>query len=235
MTIKQASTWNNFFQYQESERDRRLGKKSREYIVSKYLQLFTNTFVNDKNLSLLELGAGRGEITKGILKSKAPFFKRYIATELTSSGVQALKKLRIPVKQMDAQRLTFKKDSFDVVCAFDVMHHVPIPKKMAEEMTRVAKKHIFLIEANGLSIARRILEQTQWYKTLGENSYFPWQYLSFFPREQFSSLTIRPFLFVPPKIPHSFMGSIPLISDTLEKIPFLKWQCSGVIIHGVKK
>ncbi len=233
--MKQASAWNNFFQYRESERDSRLGKKSREYIVSKYLQLFTNTFANDSNLSFLELGAGRGEITKGILKNKAPFLKRYTATELTASGVRALKKLQIPVKQMDAQNLTFKKNAFDVVCAFDVMHHVPNPKKMAEEMTRVAKKHIFLIEANGLSIARRILEQTQWYKTLGENSYFPWKYLSFFPRKEFTELSIRPFLFVPPKIPNSLVDSIPLISNTLEKIPLLNWQCSGVVIHGVKK
>lgn len=232
--MKQDSAWNNFFQYRQSERDSRLGKKSREYIVSKYLQLFTNTFANDGNLSFLELGAGRGEITKSILKNKLPFLKTYMATELTPSGVRALKKLQIPVKQMDAQNLTFKKNAFDVVCAFDVMHHVPNPKKMAQEMTRVAKRHIFLIEANGLSIARRILEQTRWYKTLGENSYFPWQYLSFFPREQFSSLTIRPFLFVPPKIPLFLIDNIPLISDTLEKFPLLKWQCSGVVISGVK-
>jgi len=235
MKKNNSNSWNTFFSRQESERDSRLGVKSTEYIISKYYQLYQSAFSHEKRLSFLELGAGRGEITQEILKRRPHFLNRYVVTELTASGVKALKHLSIPVKRMDAQRLTFKNSSFDAVVAFDVMHHVPDPRKMGNEMARVAKKHIFLIEANGLSLARKILEQTKWYKTMGENSYFPWQYLSFFPKNVFSKLTIRPFLFVPPNIPDSLGAIIPLVSETLERIPIVNWQCSGVVIHGVKK
>lgn len=230
-----SSQWHALFSQQLSERDARLGKKARNFIVHKYYSLFRENILKQNKLTILELGAGDGEITRQILAQGRDQINKYIATELTKSGVSALTRIGVNAQQMDAQKLLFKDKSFDVVCAFDVMHHVPDPVKMAHEMTRVTKKYVFLIEANGLSIARKLLEKTAWYRSLGENSYFPWQYLSFFPRGQFKSLTIRPFLFVPPAVPDFLAFTIPLISETLERIPLLNWQCSGVVIVGEKK
>lgn len=227
--------WNNLFNQKLSERDARLGKKAREYITQKYVSLFARTVLSKPVSSILELGAGRGEITHAILTQMPKRIKRYVATELLASGVKDLRKSGVDARQMDAQNLRFPKSSFDIVAAFDVMHHVPDPSKMALEMTRVSKKYVFLIEANGLSLPRKLMEKTAWYKSLGENSYLPWQYRSFFPQKHFRTFSIHPFLFVPPGIPDSMSFIIPPISEALERIPLLNWQCSGVVMFGVKK
>lgn len=228
-------SWDELFSQKLSERDARLGQKARSYIVQKYYSLFKEKILKKNKLSILELGAGRGEITRQILSEGADGIKKYVATELMKSGVSGLRRIGVDAKQMDAQKLLFKDRSFDVVCAFDVMHHILDPQKMAHEMARVAKKHVFLIEANGLSLARKLLEKTAWYRSLGENSYFPWQYVSFFPTKQFKKIRIRPFLFVPPLIPDFLAPMVPPLSETFEKIPLLNWQCSGVVIYGEKK
>lgn len=227
-------SWDELFSQKLSERDARLGEKARNYIVQKYFSLFKEKILKKNKLRILELGAGRGEITRQILSEGGSHIKKYIATELMKSGVSGLRHMGVDAQQMDAQKLLFEDTSFDVVCAFDVMHHVPNPVKMAHEMTRVAKKYVFLIEANGLSVVRKLMEKTAWYRSLGENSYFPWQYRSFFPRNQFTHFTIRPFLFVPPGIPDFLNFTLPIVNDVFEKIPLLNWQCSGVVIVGEK-
>lgn len=48
----------------------------------------------------------------------------------------------------DAQALPFPDNSFDLVCAFGVMHHVPDPDRAALEMTRVASRAVFISDHN---------------------------------------------------------------------------------------
>lgn len=227
-------TWDHLFLHHQSERESRLGNLTVKYNIPKYFDLFSKSFINTKNLSFLEVGAGGGEITRYILQKKPAFLRSIAVTEFMKTGVALLRKRGIPARQMDAEHLTHKDNSFDVVCAFDVMHHVQNPDKMAHEMTRVANKYVFLIEANGLSAIRKLLERTSWYKKLGEHSYFPWQYASFFDQKKFSSFTIRPFLFSPPGVPDIFIAPVISFSELLERIPLLRWQCSGVVIVGKK-
>lgn len=227
-------SWNHLFLHHQSERESRLGKLTLKYNIPKYYDLFTKPFLYKKNLSFLEVGAGGGEVTQYILKKKPSFLRSLVVTELIKTGVLLLRKRGITARQMNTEHLTYNDNSFDVVCAFDVMHHVQNPEKMAYEMTRVAKKYVFLIEANGLSVIRKLLERTRWYKKLGEHSYFPWQYTSFFDQKKFSSFTIKPFLFSPPGVPDIFITPVITCSELLERIPLLRWQCSGVVMVGKK-
>ncbi|MBS1266142.1 MAG: hypothetical protein MAG795_00107 [Candidatus Woesearchaeota archaeon] len=126
----------------------------------------------------------------------------------------------------------FENDSFDLAFAVDVMHHVTDPKKMAQEMVRVSKKYVFLIEANGVCVLRRILEKvSQKYKNAGENSYLPWKYKSFFKP---ITVSVKPFLFAVPFTPGFLIKPMGIMSDILENIPLVRWQGSGVIIFGEK-
>jgi len=63
----------------------------------------------------------------------------------------------------DATRLAFGDGSFDLVCEFGVLHHVPEPSKAVAEMLRVARKAIFISDSNnfgqGSSFAR-LVKQT---------------------------------------------------------------------------
>ena len=142
--------------------------------------------------------------------------------------------------EVDAQDLSrFPDNSFDLVFSIDVMHHVSDPRKMAQEMLRVSRRHVFLIEANGACILRKILEHTAKYKMAGENSYRPRQYISFFRKGRFGgaiqTATIKPFLFSVPFTPPILIRPMIAISEIMEKIPLIRWQGSGVAIYIEKK
>src|SRR5205823_8014355 len=48
----------------------------------------------------------------------------------------------------DAMRLAFADGSFDLVCEFGVLHHIPRPELAISEMLRVANKAIFVSDSN---------------------------------------------------------------------------------------
>lgn len=48
----------------------------------------------------------------------------------------------------DVYKLTFDNDSFDLVCAFGVFHHLKYPLTALEEMKRVSKTAIYISDSN---------------------------------------------------------------------------------------
>ena len=207
------------------------GEISLKYKVPKYASLFIRHF-QGKNPAVLEVGAGDGYLTRLIMKKLN--CKKYVATEISDGGVKRLKEKGIRALKMDAERLEFEDNSFDVVCCFDTMHHAYDPRKMASEMIRVARKEVFLIEANGSCLIRKLLEKTPRYKTVHELSYTPRQYISFFTHPEIRKIYIKPFLAVFPFTPLIFTKPAVWISEIMERLPILKWQCSSVLISVEK-
>jgi len=222
------TSWNQIWNEGLSWREKRLGAIAKRYVLPKYYQLFDRFFKEKGTMSILEVGAGAGEITHFVISQGPSYIADYMTTELTWEGCAHIRSLGIECKQMDAMALGFQDGAFDAVCCFDAMHHVSDPAKMAREMMRVALKYVFLIESNGLSLGRRLLETTRSYKSLGENSYSPWQYRSFFKSPPIQQFDIHPFLFAVPGLPDFTWRWVARFSELLERIPFIRWQCSGV-------
>jgi ubiquinone/menaquinone biosynthesis C-methylase UbiE len=66
-----------------------------------------------------------------------------------------------PVIQGSGMALPFPDASFDVVCEFAVLHHVPNPNAVVREMLRVARKAVLISDSNRFgqgSFAARILK-----------------------------------------------------------------------------
>ena len=231
---RMKKTYETYYQRSYSFRKNWFGKITESYIIPKYFSLLEqfigNTIIP---ITLLELGAGDGEITE-IITNKRPNWYM-VPTEYTMAGVNSLRKHGFSnAKVVDAVHLPFKDRSFDYVVSFDVMHHVNGPAKMAYEMIRVAKKGAFLIEANRQSIFRRILEKTDIYRRAGEFSYYPIEYKAFFTLPDVSTITITPFQFIPPKLSNISLNFTIGLSETIAKLPLLKWQCSGLAIEVIK-
>jgi ubiquinone/menaquinone biosynthesis C-methylase UbiE len=190
-------------------------------------------------MDVLELGAGNGEVSELIRRESPKFIRSYVATELSREGVKKLRQKGFKAFEIDAQDLSrFSDNSFDLVFSIDVMHHVSNPRKMAQEMLRVSRKYVFLIEANGICVLRKFLELTsKKYKEAGENSYAPWRYSSFFTkgRHRTKRFSIRPFLFSVPFTPPWLIKPMIFLSELLEKIPLIRWQGSGVVMIGEKE
>jgi SAM-dependent methyltransferase len=109
--------------------------------------------------SLLDVGCGTGRCLAFLKEEGLP---------IALTGIEPVPELRAVAKQEgltdteiiagDATVLPFAEKSIDVVCAFGVLHHIKDHKKAVAEMCRVARRAVFLSDANnfgqGSSIAR---------------------------------------------------------------------------------
>jgi len=119
---------------------------------------FASTFATDFMLSImprlgiasvLDVGAGTGRTLLSI-KTAHPTVK-VIGVE-PSDGLreQGCRKGldRDELVDGDAQQLGYPDRSFDLVCAFGVLHHIPNPRTAIAEMLRVARRAIFVCDSN---------------------------------------------------------------------------------------
>jgi len=62
----------------------------------------------------------------------------------------------------DAMNLAFDKGTFDLVCEFGALHHIPFPSKAVSEMLRVSRNCIFISDCNNFgrgTAVSRLLKQ----------------------------------------------------------------------------
>ena len=188
-------TYEALYAAEKSQRFQNEGWIGLEYRLPKYLSYFFKLYGSMKNISLLELGAGSGEMHDLIMTDRRSkgMISRYVTTEYSAAGVECMKKKGIESHQSDACKITFGDNAFDLVVAFDVMHHVHDPSAMGAEMVRVSRRDFFLCEANGLSVLRKLNEMRPALKAFGEKSYTPWRYRSFFPANRIGFVRTKPF------------------------------------------
>ena len=99
--------------------------------------------------SVLDVGSGTGRALR-YLKSRHPGV-RFVGVE----PVEALRKVghtaglsSDELRDGDVNALQAADGEFDLVCEFAVLHHVPRPAQAVGEMLRVARKAIFISDAN---------------------------------------------------------------------------------------
>jgi len=129
--------------------------------------------------SVLDVGAGTGRAMR-YLMSRRP--------DLLVRGVEPVAELRacsgLPAEQLvdgSALALSFGDASFDLVCAFGILHHIEAPDRAVAEMLRVAKTAVFISDSNnfgqGSSVERAVKQMLRavclwpladWIKTRGK-------------------------------------------------------------------
>lgn len=96
--------------------------------------------------NVLEIGCGCGSLTRKV----AEYCKNIIATDVSEKRIKKCREeessKNINFMKMDAVRLGFKDDAFDLVFERDSLHHIPNWKKALNEMIRVSSKYILLSE-----------------------------------------------------------------------------------------
>ena len=121
----------------------------REHVVA--LHLLSALISSAEIRSVLDVGAGTGRAMR-FLKARFP--------NVSVKGVEPVDALRergysqgIPKSDLmagDGSRLPFENQSFDLVCEFAVLHHVPKPQTVIAEMNRVAAKMVAISDCNFL-------------------------------------------------------------------------------------
>jgi ubiquinone/menaquinone biosynthesis C-methylase UbiE len=107
--------------------------------------------------SVLDVGSGTGRALR-YLKSRHPGV-RFVGIE----PVEALRKVghaaglsSDELRDGDVNALQADDGEFDLVCEFAVLHHVPQPSQAVGEMLRVARKAIFISDANNFGQGGRL-------------------------------------------------------------------------------
>ena len=114
--------------------------------------------------SVLDVGSGTGfALLK--LKEKMPHITAVgIEPSLPQRSVGYSKGLKeTELVDGDATKLAFADSSFDLVCEFGALHHMPHPELAIAEMLRVARKAIFICDTNNFGQGGklpRFLKQT---------------------------------------------------------------------------
>jgi len=105
--------------------------------------------------SILDVGGGTGRVAR--------FFAEHDPT-IAVTMVEPVKELRDQavaqglaqdrVLDGDAQALQLADGSFDLVCAFGILHHVPKPARAVSEMLRVARTAVMVSDTNNFGQGR---------------------------------------------------------------------------------
>ena len=107
--------------------------------------------------SVLDVGTGTGRALLGIKQG---------GRRVRAVGVEPSAELRdigyskgLTSEELvdgDATKLAYADGSFDLVCEFGMLHHVPNPSVVVGEMLRVARKAIFISDSNNFGQGRAL-------------------------------------------------------------------------------
>jgi len=100
--------------------------------------------------SILDVGAGTGRTIQRISEALPSLSIRGVepVAELIEQSTQKYGLPEGTIIQGVGENLPFANESFDVVCAFSILHHVRRPNEIVKEMTRVARKAVLICDAN---------------------------------------------------------------------------------------
>lgn len=120
-----------------------------------YIDLINNLGISSGKL--LDIGAATGFFMS--IAKKRGF--NVVGVELSDFAARKGRENGLDIVTGDLLNTNFEGESFDVVTMFDVLEHVPDPKKLISEVSRILKP-------NGLIIVNTPDAESMWAKVLGK-------------------------------------------------------------------
>ena len=209
----------------------------------KRFELFKDLCRPQKNDEILEIGAGDGEFTKRL----STLSSQIVATDITPAVVkrgrryfQSTHKNNVRFSVEDAESLSYKKGTMDIVCGVSILHHIDY-KQALKEAYRVLKPGgvIFFSEPNlinpviylGLHI--KFLRKRMEFST-NETALLKWKVTKILKTLGYSKYQVNNYDFLYPHTPTKLITMVNGLSNILEKTPLIR-DISGSLIIWAKK
>ena len=103
-------------------------------VRQKIILQFLKKYVTEKPISILNIGAAGGASTEWL-----SLFGNVVSVETEPFFIEHLKEKQLNVVESSVINMPFTDDSFDLVCALDVMEHVEDDTAALKEMKRVCR------------------------------------------------------------------------------------------------
>jgi len=100
--------------------------------------------------SMLDVGCGTGRAVRHFRAHHPGLYVRGVEP-IRALVQQAVAAHGVPIGHLACgrgQSLPYRAGSFDAVCEFGILHHVPDPNTVVAEMLRVARRAVFISDAN---------------------------------------------------------------------------------------
>lgn len=191
-------------------------------------------------IKILEIGAGDGEFTNRLKKLNANIVATDITPVVIKRAKRNIKKKNIKFKIENAEKLSFKNESFDLVCGVSILHHLSIQKAL-KEVHRVLKigGKAFFTEPNlinpiiflGLNIPelRKKMEFSP-----DETALMRYKTKKILKKTGFRKSCVSNYDFLFPKTPISLMSCVEKLGNILEKTPLIKEISGSLLIYAEK-
>ena len=209
----------------------------------KRFQLFCQLCKPERGSTILEIGCGDGEFTKRLAKLPSSITAIDITSKLLQRAKNSLwfnKTKNIKLGVEDAEKLSFKNSSFDIVCGIAILHHLDIERALKEGF-RLLKTggQIFFSEPNLLNPFVFTELNINWLKkrldvSPDETAFVRWNIEKLIRRVGFTSVVVKNYDFLFPAIPPFLIKTVGNFSDALEQVPLLKEFSGSLIIWGKK-
>lgn len=127
--------------WQKKTKARSINHPVVSFFVEQRMQFISKFIPIQEIKSILDVGSGRGHLAKYISKDTNIVATDFSYTQLKNN----------PIEQKitcTSEEIPFDDQSFSLVNEWELLHHIPNPKKTVEEMARIAKDYLILFEPN---------------------------------------------------------------------------------------
>lgn len=131
-----------------------------------------SSLIPEDVLSVLDVGAGTGEMAQAIQSFRPKLF-------FSGVDVYLRPKTFIPIVKYNGAVLPFDDNSFDAVIIVDVLHHCKDPVSVLKECARVSKRWVIIKDhvSDGI-LDSKILTFMDWVGNRAHGVVLPYNYLS---------------------------------------------------------
>lgn len=203
-------------------------------------KLLINKCRPKRDMAVLEIGAGDGEFTKRLAKLNVMI----VATDLTAAVINRAKtkiqKKNVRFKIENAEKLSFKKESFDLVCGVSILHHLKTGKAL-KEAYRVLKPggQIFFTEPNLLNPNILLGLNIPWLRekmeySPDETAFIRWKVETMLKKAGFKKFSVSNYDFLHPITPVFLIPFVEKLGYILERTPLIKEISGSLVIFAEK-